>query len=49
MGMALVLVLVVDTNPLRVKMEHLMYKGGCGVCDCMHIEMFKRRAGLGYR
>ena len=27
---------------------HLSYMGGCGVHECMHIETFKRRAGLGY-
>ena len=30
-------------------MEHFSYKGGCGVRERMHIEMFKRRADLGYR
>ena len=29
-------------------MVHFSYKGGCGVCECMHIKAFKRRAGLGY-
>ena len=27
-------------------MEHLHYKGGCGVRESTHIETFKRRAGL---
>ena len=31
------------------KTEHFSYKHECGVHGCMHIEMFKRRAGLGYR
>ena len=30
-------------------MEHLSYKGGCGIHEHMHIETFKRTAGLGYR
>ena len=29
------------------KTEHFSYKGGCGISECMHIEMFKRRASLG--
>ena len=31
------------------KMECFSYKGGCGWHGCSHIEVFKRRAGLGYR
>ena len=31
------------------KTGHFSYKGGCGVHGLTHIEMFKRRAGLGYR
>ena len=31
------------------KTEHFSYKGGCGIYGCMHVEMFKRKAGLGYR
>ena len=30
------------------KTEHFSYKGGCGVCERMHIKAFKRRTGLGY-
>ena len=30
-------------------MEHLSYKGGCGVHERMHIETFKTRADFGYR
>ena len=30
-------------------MEHFSYKGECGVHEHMHIEAFKRGAGLGYR
>ena len=30
------------------KTEHFSYKGGCGVCGRMGIEIFKR-AGLGHR
>ena len=30
-------------------MERFGYKGGCGERGHMHIEMFKRRAELGYR
>ena len=30
-------------------MEHSSYKGGCAVSERTRIEMFKRRAGLGYR
>ena len=30
------------------KTEHFSYKGGCGVPGCTRIEVFKRRAGLGY-
>ena len=30
-------------------MEHFSYKGGCGVHERMLIEVFNRRAGLGYR
>ena len=26
-------------------MEHLSYKGGCDVCECAHIETFKRELG----
>ena len=26
-------------------MEHFSYKGGCGVCERMRIEVFKRKAG----
>ena len=29
--------------------EHFSYKGGCGGHGCMLIEVFKRKAGLGYR
>ena len=29
-------------------MEHLSYKGGCGIHEHTHIDVFKRRAGLGY-
>ena len=29
-------------------MERFSYKGGCGVCEYMHIKAFKRRSGLGY-
>ena len=31
------------------KTERFSYKDGCAMHGCMHIEMFKRRAGLGYR
>ena len=31
------------------KTECFSYKGGCGICECTHIEALKRRAGLGYR
>ena len=31
------------------KTECFSYKSGCGRRRCMRIEMFKRRAGLGYR
>ena len=31
------------------KTERFSYKGGCGIHEHMHIEMFKRIAGLGYR
>ena len=31
------------------KLEHFGYKGGFGVRGHMHTEVFKRRAGLGYR
>ena len=31
------------------KMEHFSYKGGCDGYGSVHIEVFKRRAGLGYR
>ena len=31
------------------KMKRFSYKGGCGMCERVHIEAFKRRAGLGYR
>ena len=34
---------------LSNKTEHFSYKGGYGVREHMHIEVFKRRAGLGYR
>ena len=34
---------------LSKKTEHFSYKGGCGVHERMYIEVFKRRAGLGYR
>ena len=30
------------------KMEHFSYKGGCGVRGVTRIEVFERRAGLGY-
>ena len=30
-------------------MERFSYKGGCVVREFMHIKVFKRRAGLGYR
>ena len=30
-------------------MERFSYKDGCGVRECMLIEAFKRRTGLGYR
>ena len=30
-------------------MVHFSYKGGCGICECTHIEAFKIRVGLGYR
>ena len=29
-------------------MVHFGYEGGCGILECMHIEAFRRRAGLGY-
>ena len=29
------------------KTEHFSYKGGCGIRECIRIEAFKRRAGLG--
>ena len=32
---------------LSNKMECFSYKGGCGVCERICIEAFKRRAGLG--
>ena len=31
------------------KVEHFSYKGGCRGRERMSIEVFKRRAGLGYR
>ena len=31
------------------KKERFSYKGGCSMHECMHIEVLKRRAGLGYR
>ena len=31
------------------KMECFSYKGGCSIHGHVHIEMFKTRAGLGYR
>ena len=31
------------------KIVHFSYKGGCGICECTHIEAFKIRVGLGYR
>ena len=31
------------------KTGNFNYKGGCGVHGCTRIEVFKRRAGLGYR
>ena len=31
------------------KVRCVSYKGVCGVLGHIHIEMFKRRAGLGYR
>ena len=34
---------------LDKKTECFSYKGGCGVCEWMCIEAFKRRACLGYR
>ena len=24
-------------------MMHLSYKGGCGICECTHIEVFKTK------
>ena len=30
-------------------MEHFGYNGGCAVCECPRIEVFKKRAGLGNR
>ena len=30
-------------------MERFSYKGGCGIRERIRIEMFERRAGLGYR
>ena len=30
------------------KTEHFRYKGGCGVRGDMCIEVFEKRAGLGY-
>ena len=29
--------------------ERFSYKGGCGICEHMHTELFKRKAELGYR
>ena len=29
-------------------MVHFSYKGGCGICEHKYIEVFKRKAGLGY-
>ena len=26
-------------------MEHFIYKGGCGIHCCVHIETFRRKAG----
>ena len=26
---------------LSNRMEHFSYKGGCGICECMHIKAFK--------
>ena len=34
---------------INTKIEHFIYKGGCGIHGCTHIKMLKRRAGLGYR
>ena len=31
---------------LSSKTEHLSYKGGCSLCERMHIEPFKRRGGF---
>ena len=30
-------------------MEHINHEGMCGVYGCMHIKVFKRRAGLDHR
>ena len=45
---------IINGNDLGIdmhcnKMVCFSYKGGCGVCECTHIEKFQRRAGLGYR
>ena len=34
---------------LSGKAERFSYKGGCGICEHTCIEVFNRRAGLGYR
>ena len=34
--------------PISNKTKRFSYKGGCGVHGRSRIEMFKRRAGLGY-
>ena len=34
--------------PIGNKTKCFSYKGGCGVRGRSHIEVFKRRAGLGY-
>ena len=35
-------------SPISNKRKHFSYKDGCGVRGRSRIEMFKRRAGLGY-
>ena len=37
------------TSPQIARQGTLVIKGGCGVRGHMHIKVFKRKAGLGYR
>ena len=34
---------------LSNKTKHSSYKSGCGIDECMHINVFNRRAGKDYR